>query len=69
VAPLEGALRVRGDSGRFVLETVDYGGFFGSVQLSRKPRSGKLSSAMCHSVRSTVLPHGVSAPSGISLTP
>ena len=28
VAPLEGALRVRADSGRFVLETVDYGGVF-----------------------------------------
>ena len=27
-APLEGALRVRADGGRFVLETVDYGQAF-----------------------------------------
>jgi ferric-dicitrate binding protein FerR (iron transport regulator) len=28
VAPLEGALQVRADGGRFVLETVDYGQAF-----------------------------------------
>ena len=28
VAPLEGALRVRADNGRYVLETVDYGESF-----------------------------------------
>jgi Tuberculosis necrotizing toxin len=37
VAPLEGALRVRADDGRFVLETVDYGEAFRLLTAATEP--------------------------------
>jgi hypothetical protein len=37
VAPLEGALRVRADGGRFVLETVDYGQAFRLFEAGSEP--------------------------------
>ena len=37
VAPLEGALRVRPDAGRFVLETVDYGEAFRLLSAESEP--------------------------------
>jgi hypothetical protein len=37
VAPLEGALRVRADGGRFVLETVDYGRAFRLLDAGSEP--------------------------------
>ena len=37
MAPLEGALRVRADGGRFVLETVDYGQPFRLLSAGTEP--------------------------------
>src|SRR6188472_1429571 len=37
VAPLEGALRVRPDDGRFVLDTVDYGEAFRLLSAESEP--------------------------------
>ena len=47
MAPLEGALRVRADGGRFVLETVDYGQPFRLLSAETESEITERSSRTC----------------------